>query len=145
MDVILHCSASKFGNAIEINRWHLDRGFAMIGYHFVILNGQVSAKKYNKFFDGVIESGRPLDDDAYIETDEVGAHTLGHNNCVGVCLIGESNSFTANQIASVKVLLCALKKQFGKIKVFQHSDFDPINKPWCAGFSKEQMDKFNKV
>ena len=144
MDIIIHCSASKFGNAAEITRWHLERKFSTIGYHFVILNGQIGAVKYYKWFDGAIETGRPIDDDKWFEPDEVGAHTLGHNNCVGICLIGESNNFTTKQIESLKLLLSVLKKQFGDIKVYQHSDFE-VKKPFCAGLSKAQMEELNKI
>lgn len=145
MDVILHCSESIFGNAALIDSWHRARGWSMIGYHYVILNGKLSATKYHKWFDGSIETGRPIDDDKDFEPDEIGSHTLGHNTCVGICLIGKSNSFTTKQIESVKLLLKMLKIQFGSIKVYQHSDFDPVNKSHCAGFSKTQMELFNKV
>lgn len=145
MDVVLHCSASNFGNAALIDSWHRIRGWSMIGYHYVILNGQIGANKYHKEFDGTIETGRPIDEDKDFELDELGAHTLGHNNSVGVCLIGESGSFTNKQLQAVKKLLKILKKQFGNIMVYQHSDFDPINKSWCAGLSKEQMLEFNSI
>ena len=102
MTVILHCSDSSFGNAVIINNWHTqERKFSMIGYHFVILNGKISPTKYNKFFDGVIETGRPIDDDSDLEPDKIGAHELGWNTkSIGVCLIGESNSFSFSAIAS---------------------------------------------
>jgi len=145
MDIVLHCSASKFGNAALIDSWHRERGFTMIGYHYVILNGWIGSKKYHKWFDGAIETGRPIDDDKDFEWDEIGAHTLGHNGSVGICIIGDSNSFTEKQIESVELLLNVLKKQFGDIKVYQHSNFDPVNKPWCAGLSKEQMEEFNNL
>jgi len=53
----------------EINRWHLDRGWNGIGYHYVIDR------------DGSIGKGRP---------DNVqGAHTGGHNkDNLGICLLG---------------------------------------------------------
>ena len=144
MDVIVHCSASKFGNAAEITRWHLERGFTTIGYHYVILNGHIGAKKYHKEFNGTIETGRPIDDDAWFELDEIGAHTLGHNSCVGICLIGESGEFTSKQIDSLVKLLKMLKKQFVSIKVYQHSDFE-VTKPWCAGLDPLVMEELNKV
>lgn len=144
MDVVIHASASKYGNAAEITKWHLSRGFKAIGYHFIILNGQTGLKKYYKYFDGSIETGRPIDDDSWFELDEVGAHTLGHNYSVGICLIGESNTFTENQLASLIKLLKILKKQFGSIKVYQHSDFEP-KKPFCAGLTKEVMLQLNNI
>jgi len=54
----------------EIERWHLDRGFLAIGYHFVISPT------------GCIFRGRPVD--------RMGAHVKGHNRgTVGICLMGD--------------------------------------------------------
>ena len=70
--IIIHCSATKEGqdfSAKDINRWHKDRGFNGIGYHFVIK------------LDGTIEIGRQLA--------LRGAHTTGHNKeTIGICYIG---------------------------------------------------------
>ena len=70
--LIVHCSATREGQEISaatINKWHKKRGWAGIGYHFVIgLNG-------------LIEYGRPVE--------KQGAHTKGHNkNSIGICYIG---------------------------------------------------------
>ncbi len=148
MDVIFHCSDSKFGNAVIIDGWHREKGFdngngIHIGYHFVILNGQLSFNKYNRFFDGIIETGRPLDDDDKFEFDETAAATLGKNNCVQVCFIGESGKFTERQVYSGKNILQILKVTFGSIRVYQHADFDPVNRKYCAGFTADQMKIFN--
>jgi len=132
VNVILHCSDSKFGNAALITKWHLANGWTTIGYHYVILNGWLSSKKYHQYFDGRLESGRALDDDAFIEPDEWGAHTKGYNNAVGICLIGESGDFTEAQKTRLFDILLRLKTQYGDIKISQHSDFDPL-KPHCAG------------
>jgi N-acetylmuramoyl-L-alanine amidase len=54
----------------EIERWHLERGFLAIGYHFVISPT------------GRIFVGRPID--------RMGAHVEGHNRgTVGICLMGD--------------------------------------------------------
>ena len=54
----------------EIQRWHVDRGFLTIGYHFVIAPS------------GRIYAGRPVD--------RIGANVLGHNRgTVGICLMGD--------------------------------------------------------
>jgi N-acetylmuramoyl-L-alanine amidase len=150
MDVILHCSNSKWGNAVTIDGWHAQRGFnngnnIHIGYHYVILNGQLSPDKYHKFFNGSIETGRPLDDDGQFEKDETAAATLGKNDCVQICIIGETGAFTIAQMKNCAILLRELKAQYGTIKVSQHSDFDKINRPYCAGFSKSQMEIFNTL
>ena len=53
----------------EIQRWHLDRGWATVGYHFVVSPS------------GRIFLGRPVD--------RLGAHVLGHNvGTVGIALMG---------------------------------------------------------
>ena len=84
--VILHHSASSDQdgsgavNAAAIDRWHQARGWGVegrggeyhIGYHYVILP------------DGTVEEGRP----EWMR----GAHTLGHNDTIGVCLVGNFSS-----------------------------------------------------
>ena len=70
--IVIHCSATKEGKdySIEdIKKWHLQRGFKDVGYHFVIK------------LDGTIEIGRPLN--------KIGAHVANHNtNTIGICYIG---------------------------------------------------------
>lgn len=71
-EIILHCSATREGQFIstnDIDRWHRQRGFNKIGYHYVI------------YLDGSIHKGR--------EDNENGAHCTGHNSkAIGVCYIG---------------------------------------------------------
>jgi len=71
-EIIIHCSATPEGRDYtveDIRRWHLNRGFKDIGYHFVI------------YRDGSIHVGRAKD--------LVGAHCEGHNAIsIGVCYIG---------------------------------------------------------
>ena len=60
-----------------IDRWHKERGWTGIGYHYVILNGcrKASAagfQPYKKEDDGLIETGRPVE--------EAGAHCGGENH-----------------------------------------------------------------
>jgi len=134
-NIILHCSDSSWGNAAIITTWHIEREFRNIGYHFIILNGKISATCNLTAFDGHIETGRPLD--------EEGAHTKGHNSDFGICLIGKSNSFTSKQIESCKQIIQMLKFKYDIDKVKQHSDYEPL-KPFCAGFNTEIMELFNK-
>lgn len=76
--IILHCSATPEGKDFtvqDIDRWHRERGFKKIGYHYVI------------YRDGSINKGR--------NEEEVGAHCIGYNNCsIGICYIGGLDSFT---------------------------------------------------
>ena len=71
-EIILHCSATAEGKdytVADIDKWHKQRGFKCIGYHYVI------------YRDGSVHQGRPLN--------EIGAHTTGHNaNSIGICYIG---------------------------------------------------------
>lgn len=85
--VVIHCSDSPQGrgdNAETIHRWHKERGFDGIGYHYVILE------------DGTIENGRP--------NFWSGAHARGHNDAIGICLMG-IDSFTPAQFISLETLL----------------------------------------
>lgn len=71
--IIVHCSATKAGQdftATDIDRWHRERGFNGIGYHYVIR------------LDGRLEKGR--------EIDLPGAHCKGWNErSIGLCYIGD--------------------------------------------------------
>lgn len=146
MKVILHCSASRWGNAAEFAIWHSrDRGWRTIGYHYVVLNGQISPDHFNTFFDGTIESGRPIDENNLIDEFERGVHTKGHNrNSIGICLVGKSGTFTPNQFKGLHMILEMLKVQFGPLKIGQHSDYDK-DKPYCAGLKKATMVELNKL
>ena len=70
--IIVHCSATKAGQdftATDIDRWHRERGFNGIGYHYVIR------------LDGKLEKGR--------DVALAGAHCKGWNErSVGICYIG---------------------------------------------------------
>jgi len=144
-NVIIHASDSSFGNASLITKWHVvERKWSNIGYHYVILNGLLSPYKRHEYFNGHVESGRPLDDDKDMELDERGAHAFGYNDAVGICLIGLSATFTEAQLRALEHLIRRLKYQFGEIKVMQHSDVDK-KKPHCAGLTKLQLFTLNKL
>lgn len=103
--IIIHCSASEWGNAKIIDKWHKDRGFRKIGYHYIILNGYEEYKsKYDKSKDGIIQLGR--------SENEIGAHTYGHNkDSLGICVIG-LKKFTEKQfLCSLPDLLYRLVKE----------------------------------
>lgn len=161
--LVCHVSASRWGDAQEINAWHLARGWLGIGYHGVVLNGcRTPRLTYSKTLDGKIEPGRP-------ETDE-GAHcSAGGMNRValGVCLIGNPGwpgkgtpadsrylmrpYATERQIAALIHWLAVNCKQYGldpdgtflhrgrRVHVIsQHSDHDP-GKPLCASLNLLQI------
>lgn len=70
--IIIHCSATKPGqvcNAEILDKWHKEKGYKCIGYHYVILP------------DGTVEIGR--------KEQEKGAHCTGYNSdSIGICYIG---------------------------------------------------------
>ena len=102
--IILHCSASSFGDVDTINSWHIERGFAMIGYHYVILNGHRRKKMFLDDDDGLLEHGRDID--------TAGAHAMSDNKTsIGICLIGNEN-FTLKQFAELKRLLAELMQRY---------------------------------
>lgn len=104
--IVVHCSGKlSYGCAILFDRWHRDRNFTMVGYHFVIGNGHPYKDVFWDWFDGTIEIGRPLDHNHIIEPYEVGAHAYGRNrDTIGVCLVGDGN-FTEKQLASSQMLI----------------------------------------
>lgn len=114
-NIIVHCSATPEGKSFtvsDIDRWHRQRGFASIGYHYVV------------YLDGSIHIGRPLS--------QVGAHCQGHNiNSIGVCYIGGMTSDnkrpkdtrTAEQKLALIELLKHLKQQFPHAAIHGHRDF----------------------
>lgn len=132
---IIHCSDSRFGNALLIDQWHRAKGWKCIGYNLVILNGNVTKDISNKLFNGLMETGRGFDEDAVISGDEIGAHALGYNSeSLGICLIGNSGTFTAMQYSTLKNIMIALRNDYPNIEFIGHSDVDD-KKPNCPGFN----------
>ena len=124
-EIILHCSATPEGKdyTVEtIDRWHKDRKFSCIGYHFII------------YRDGSIHRGRP--------EETVGAHCVGHNsNSIGICYIGglfedgkrPKDTRTTEQKESLNSLLSYL---MGKYKITMpniHGHYEFANKA-CPSF-----------
>ncbi len=114
--IAVHCSATQPKaniGAIEIDKMHKMRGFACIGYHYVIKR------------DGTIERGRPIN--------TIGAHVYGYNSTsLGICLVGgvdehgkATNNFTPEQFVSLKELISVLIKTRPLAKVLGHRDFSP--------------------
>lgn len=112
--IILHCSATKAGRHYtveDITRWHKQRGFDTIAYHYVI------------YLDGAIHTGRSLN--------VIGAHCIGYNAAsIGICYIGgldvsgkASDTRTDAQKASLVKLVDELKKQYPEAIIHGHYEF----------------------
>lgn len=119
--IVFHCSATRPSQLIgadTIREWHLAKGWADIGYHFVIRR------------DGIVELGRPLEN--------VGAHVEGYNaRSVGICMVGglredgteytadQEGDFTGAQWWSARTLLAALLLVWPHARVMGHRDLSP--------------------
>lgn len=112
--IIIHCSATKEGadfHVKDIDRWHKQKGYKCVGYHYVIT------------LDGAIEKGR--------NEDEIGAHCKGYNaNSIGICYIGgldkEGNAKdtrTVQQRAALYLLLNQLKEKYPNATIHGHNEF----------------------
>lgn len=93
--VVIHHTASHDVSVEMIDKWHKERGWDGIGYHFVIRK------------DGTIEKGRPVD----VE----GAHAIGRNHYIGIALTGY-DEFTEEQVNSLIQLL----KELGVTHIERH-------------------------
>lgn len=113
-EIIVHCTATPAGRhhtVADVDGWHRQRGFSMIGYHYLVL------------LDGTIQAGRPLA--------MAGAHCKGHNRqSVGVCYVGgldvhmqPADTRTEAQRKALLRLIGELKHQFPCAKVYGHRDF----------------------
>ena len=106
----------------EIQLKHLkDKGYADIGYHFVI------------DATGEMFEGRPLN--------VRGAHVGGFNTgCVGICLLGnfEEVAPAPVQLISLEALVTALKNNFGITHLAGHRDFQPTETV-CPGKGLEPL------
>lgn len=114
--IIIHCSASKEGQNLtveQIDKMHRKRGFAGIGYHFVI------------YLDGSIHDGRDIS--------KVGAHTTGYNTgSIGICYVGGldkngkiKDTRTYQQKNSLYKLVRELMKIYPIKEVKGHRDYSP--------------------
>lgn len=113
--IVLHCADTEEGkdfSVVDIDRWHKQRGWAAVGYHFVItLNGN-------------LQQGRTLDC--------VGAHCLHYNaESVGICYIGGRrqgqfcDTRTLAQRQTLERCVKDLLKRFPDAKVCGHHDLNP--------------------
>lgn len=125
--IIIHCAATPEGKPFtvkDIEQWHRDRGFSMIGYHYVI------------YLDGSIHEGRPLQ--------MQGAHTLGQNaRSIGICYIGgvdkdgrtPKDTRTFVQKEALKKLVERLQIAYPEATVHGHREF--ANKA-CPSFDVQK-------
>ncbi|MDE6703570.1 MAG: N-acetylmuramoyl-L-alanine amidase [Muribaculaceae bacterium] len=113
-EIIIHCTAtppSRNLHVSDITRYHRQRGFETIGYHYIIA------------LDGTVEQGRA--------TDYIGAHCLGHNNrSIGVAYVGgvdaagtPCDTRTPAQRRSLMQLVSELRRRYPAATVHGHCEF----------------------
>ena len=126
----MHCTATRIGEELDvsqIDKWHRDRGFSEIGYHYVI------------YADGTIATGRDIR--------KKGAHVKGHNHdSVGVAYVGgldnnlvPQDTMTMQQELTFLHLVNSLRVVFGDLSVHGHNEFS--NKA-CPSFEVQDKYKF---
>lgn len=92
--IIIHCTATREGDDISVDtirRWHLNRGWSDIGYHYVIdIKGNINA-------------GRPIE--------LMGAHTKGQNKySIGIAYVG--GELTCAAAEQRKIFLLRIESAF---------------------------------
>ena len=121
-EIVIHCAATKPSMKVDatvIDRWHREKGWLKIGYHYVI----------NR--DGSIEIGR--------NEDTVGAHAKGYNaTSVGICLVGglsEDNepedNFTDEQWLMLTRLVDGISSKYPDAKIIGHNN---VSTKTCPNF-----------
>lgn len=111
--IILHHAAASQCSSDDIDKWHKQKDYSCIGYHFFI-------KK-----NGTIYRGR--------QENAIGAHAYQNNyNSIGICFEGdfEKEQMTDAQVEAGKELVAYLKNKYNISKVQKHSD---VNNTSCPG------------
>ena len=121
--IVIHCSATREGQdvrASDIDRWHKERGFNQIGYHFVI------------DLDGTVENGRPLSM-AGAHCADRGLSGKSYNlHSIGICYVGgldkNGNPKDTRTEAQKKALIELVKKMratYNIKDILGHRDASP--------------------
>lgn len=121
--IVVHCSATRAGQdvkASDIDKWHKERGFKCIGYHFVV------------DLDGTIEAGRPLTmSGAHCNTSGLSGRVY-NSHSIGVCYVGgldkdgnAADTRTPAQKVSLHNLIYSLIMQYPIKEVIGHRDASP--------------------
>ena len=126
-EIIVHCTATQEGKNFtvsDITRWHKQRGFSTIGYHYVI------------YLDGTIHLGR--------DVNISGAHCENHNShSIGVCYVGglasdgktPKDTRTQAQKNALVALLRELRRIYPMARIYGHRNF--ANKA-CPSFDAKR-------
>jgi hypothetical protein len=121
--IVIHHSATARGSAKAFDRSHRHRGWAGLGYHFVIGNGTDTA-------DGLVEVGPRW------TAQQRGAHAgvdLYNEQGIGICLVGDFNKDRPSkaQLQSLAELVAHLMREHAILprQVLGHRDCKPTDCP----------------
>ena len=118
--IAVHCTATRPSMDIgvkTIRKWHKQRGWRDIGYHWIIRR------------DGTLEKGRP--------EEQAGAHVAGHNKySIGISLAGGVSegsltpemNYTDEQMETLELWLKAAHARFPDAIIQGHRDFPGVAK-----------------
>ena len=111
--IVLHHADAKVCSETDIDRWHKQKGWSGIGYHFFVRK------------DGTVYRGRPLM--------TTGAHVSGSNSIsIGICAEGDyskESTMPATQFNAIGELVVYLKEVFPKAKVVGHGEIGASSCP----------------
>ena len=121
--IVIHCTASKAGQdlrAADIDKQHQERGFAMIGYNYVV------------DLDGTVEDGRPLTrDGAHCNTAGLSGKSYNKHS-IGIVYVGgldengkPADTRTPEQKQALANLVYRLINEYPIVEVIGHRDASP--------------------
>lgn len=132
-EIILHCSATSEGAHIDvatIRKWHKERNWVDIGYHFVI------------YLDGTIHQGRDIN--------MKGSHVKGRNaESIGVCYIGgldknhiPKDTMNEKQELGLFELIYSIRTLFGWMPLTGHNMY---SSKACPSFDVKEKYKWINI
>lgn len=121
--IVIHCTASRAGQdlrAADIDKMHQERGFAMIGYNYVV------------DLDGTVEDGRPLTrDGAHCNTAGLSGKSYNKHS-IGIVYVGgldengkPADTRTPEQKQALADLVYRLINEYPIAEVIGHRDASP--------------------
>jgi len=123
--IVLHHAEASQATVQDIHQWHLENGWAGIGYHYYVRK------------DGSIYRGRPRD--------TIGAHVQGYNyNSLGICAEGDymKEIMPEPQKQSIIALLQELRQIYPNAKIVGHRDLMATS---CPGINYPFQEIVQKV
>lgn len=121
--IVIHCTATRAGQdvrAADIDKMHQERGFAMIGYNYVVN------------LDGTVEEGRPLTrDGAHCKTAGLSGKSYNQHS-IGIVYVGgldkdgrPADTRTPKQKQALADLVYRLVDEYPIVEVIGHRDASP--------------------